>query len=275
VRILRRPETARALLLGFPSNEAAGTCVASIISAGITPAGLEMMDKLAADAAEAFCHPGYPGNAQAVLIVELDGVKAEVDHLIEKIEAIAEEAGATSVRASRDEEERLNFWAGRKNAFPAVGRISPDYFCMDGTIPRKRLAEVLSRMAEMSNRFGLRVANVFHAGDGNLHPLILYDANQPGELGSAEEFGAEILKLCVEVGGVLTGEHGVGVEKRDLMGVMFSEDDLKHQQRVKCAFDPAGRLNPGKMFPELHRCAELGRMHVHQGQVPFPHLPRF
>ncbi len=275
VRILPRPETARALLLGFPSNESAGNCVARIIGAGITPAGLEMMDKPAADAAEAFCHPGYPDNAQAVLIVELDGVKAEVDHLIGEVEDIAVEAGATSVRTSGNEEERLRFWAGRKAAFPAVGRISPDYFCMDGTIPRGRLAEVLARIATMSNQFGLRVANVFHAGDGNLHPLILYDANVPGELENAEKFGAEVLKLCVEVGGVLTGEHGVGVEKRDLMGVMFDEDDLKHQQRVKCAFDPAGRLNPGKVFPVLHRCAELGRMHVHRGQVPFPHLPHF
>ncbi|NQV20662.1 MAG: FAD-binding protein [Rhodospirillales bacterium] len=275
VRILPRPETARALLLGFPSSDTAGACVARIIGAGITPAGLEMMDKPAADAAEAYCHPGYPGNAQAVLIVELDGVPVEVDHLVEKVETLANETGATSVRASRDEDERLRFWAGRKSAFPAVGRISPDYFCMDGTIPRGRLSEVLGRMADMSDQYGLRVANVFHAGDGNLHPLILYDANIPGELEKAEEFGADILKLCVEVGGVLTGEHGVGVEKRDLMGVMFSDDDLKHQQRVKCAFDPEGRLNPGKVFPVLHRCAELGRLHVHRGQIPFPDLPRF
>lgn len=275
VRILPRPETARALLLGFPSIEAAGACVARIIGAGITPAGLEMMDKPAADAAEAFCHPGYPEDAQAILICELDGVSAEVDHLVERVEVLASETGATSVRASRDEEERLRFWAGRKAAFPAVGRLSPDYFCMDGTIPRGRLSEVLGRITEMSARYGLRVANVFHAGDGNLHPLILYDANIPGDLETAEKFGADILKLCVEVGGVLTGEHGVGIEKRDLMGVMFTEDDLKHQQRIKCAFDPEGRLNPGKMFPVLHRCAELGRMHVHRGQIPFPDIPRF
>jgi glycolate oxidase len=275
VRLLSLPETARALLLGFPSNSSAGACVASIIGAGITPAGLEMMDKLAADAAEAYCRPGYPDDAQAVLIVELDGVGAEVDHLVEKVEILAKEAGASSVRTSRDEEERLRFWAGRKAAFPAIGRISPDYFCMDGTIPRGQLPRVLARMAEMSAHFGLRVANVFHAGDGNLHPLILYDANVPGELETAEEFGAAILKHCVEVGGVLTGEHGVGVEKRELMGVMFSDDDLKHQQRVKCAFDPEGRLNPGKVFPTLHRCAELGRMHVHHGHMPFPDIPRF
>ncbi|HSG95976.1 MAG TPA: FAD-linked oxidase C-terminal domain-containing protein, partial [Afifellaceae bacterium] len=210
-----------------------------------------------------------------LLIVELDGPIEEVDHLVERVAAIAGECGAVSVRASRDEAERLLFWAGRKAAFPAVGRISPDYYCMDGTIPRHRLPEVLRRTAQMSSRYGLRVANVFHAGDGNLHPLILYDANNPGELERAEAFGAAILRLCVEVGGVLTGEHGVGVEKRDLMGEMFNEDDLKQQQRVKCAFDEKHLLNPGKMFPVLHRCAELGRMHVHKGQLPFPDIPRF
>jgi len=180
-----------------------------------------------------------------------------------------------SVRTSVDDTERAAFWAGRKAAFPAAGRVAPDYLCMDGTIPRRRLPDVLARMRELSEHHGLGVINVFHAGDGNLHPLILYDANQPGQLDTAEEFGADILKLCVEVGGVLTGEHGVGVEKRDLMPVMFSKVDLAQQQRVKCAFDPELLLNPGKMFPELHRCAELGRMHVHKGQVPFPDLPRF
>jgi glycolate oxidase len=209
------------------------------------------------------------------LIVELDGPAAEVDFLTGEVGRIASEKGAVYERASESEEERLSFWAGRKAAFPAVGRISPDYYCMDGTIPRSRLPEVLARMREMSAHYGLGVANVFHAGDGNLHPLIMYDANNPGELEKAEEFGADILKLCVEVGGVLTGEHGVGVEKRDLMGSMFDEGDLKQQQRVKCAFDPGALLNPGKMFPELHRCAELGRMHIHRGQMPFPDLPRF
>ena len=189
--------------------------------------------------------------------------------------AISESCGAVSVRVSESEEERLSFWAGRKAAFPAVGRISPDYYCMDGTIPRHKLPHVLTRISELSEQYGLRVANVFHAGDGNLHPLILYDANQPNELERAEEFGADILKLCVEVGGVLTGEHGVGVEKRDLMGEMFSKADLDQQQRVKCAFDPDGLLNPGKVFPTLHRCAELGRMHISRGQMPFPDLPRF
>jgi glycolate oxidase len=275
VRILKKPETARALLMGFPTTEQAGDCVASIIANGIIPGGLEMMDRPAIVAAEDFCHPGYPLDVEGLLICELDGPEAEVGHLIEVVGAIARQCGATVVRISRDEAERQRFWLGRKSAFPAVGRISPDYYCMDGTIPRAKLPLVLSRMREMSERYGLRVANVFHAGDGNLHPLILYDANQPGQLERTEEFGAEILKLCVEVGGVLTGEHGVGVEKRDLMPVMFNEDDLNQQQRVKCAFDPAQILNPGKVFPKLHRCAELGRMHIHRGETRFPDLPRF
>jgi glycolate oxidase len=275
VRLLPKPATARALLIGFPSNEAAGDCVARIIASGIIPGGMEMMDRPAIHAAEDFVHAGYPLDVEALLIVELDGPKAEVDELIERVREIAETAGSVSLRISETEEEREAFWAGRKAAFPAVGRISPDYYCMDGTIPRAALPLVLNRMAELSEKHGLRVANVFHAGDGNLHPLILYDANKPGELDTAEEFGADILRLCVEVGGVLTGEHGVGVEKRDLMPVMFSEDDLKHQQRLKCAFDPEQLLNPGKVFPTLHRCAELGRMHIRAGQLPFPDLPRF
>ena len=275
VRILKRPETARALLIGFPSGEAASDCVGQVIGAGIIPGGMEMMDGDAIRAAEAYAQCGYPLDAEALLIVELDGPEAEVDHLVGRVEAIARSCKALSIRASESEAERLRFWAGRKAAFPAIGRISPDYYCMDGTIPRHQLAKVLKRIARMSKRYGLRCANVFHAGDGNLHPLILYDANQPGELETAERFGAEILKLCVEVGGVLTGEHGVGVEKRDLMGLMFDEHDLNHQQRVKCAFDPDGLLNPGKMFPVLRRCAELGRVHVHRGQMRFPDLPRF
>jgi glycolate oxidase len=234
-----------------------------------------MMDRPAIKAAEEFVHAGYPLDVEALLIVELDGPRAEVDHLLERVQEIATTCGAVTCRASNSEEERLLFWAGRKAAFPAVGRISPDYYCMDGTIPRAQLPLVLRRMQEMSAKYDLRVANVFHAGDGNLHPLILYDANKPGELERAEEFGADILKLCVEVGGVLTGEHGVGVEKRDLMPAMFSEADLKQQQRLKCAFDENGLLNPGKVFPTLHRCAELGRMHVHGGQLAFPDLPRF
>ena len=261
--------------MGFPSVEQGGNCVASIIAAGIIPGGLEMMDHPAINAAEDFCGAGYPRDAQALLICEVDGPKAEVDHLIEVVSGIARQHGATYLKASESEAERALFWAGRKNAFPAAGRISPDYYCMDGTIPRGKLAFVLQRMQEMSRRHGLQVANVFHAGDGNLHPLILYDANRPGELERAEEFGADILKLCVEVGGVLTGEHGVGIEKRDLMETMFNEDDLKQQQRVKCAFDPGQILNPGKVFPKLHRCAELGRVHVHKGETRFPELPRF
>ena len=275
VRILPKPPGARALLLGFPTTEGAGDTVAAIIGAGIIPGGMEMMDRLAVQAAEAFVHAGYPLDAEALLIVELDGCEAEVDHLVSAVEDIAARHGAATCRASRSEEERLLFWAGRKAAFPAVGRLAPDYYCMDGTIPRKRLGEVLVRMKQMEGQYGLRVANVFHAGDGNLHPLILYDANMPGELERAEEFGNDILRLCVEVGGVLTGEHGVGVEKRDLMGTMFNEADLNQQLRLKCAFDPDGLLNPGKVFPQLCRCAELGRVHVHAGQVRFPDLPRF
>jgi glycolate dehydrogenase FAD-linked subunit len=275
VRILRRPETARAVLVGFATSEDAGDCVARIIGAGIIPAGMEMMDRPAIHAAEDFVHAGYPLDVEALLIVELDGPEAECTHLLARVEAIAMACRATVLKVSQSEDERLLFWAGRKAAFPAVGRISPDYYCMDGTIPRAQLPRVLARMREMQEQYGLRVANVFHAGDGNLHPLILYDANKPGELDRAEAFGADILRLCVEVGGVLTGEHGVGVEKRDLMPTMFSETDLAHQQRLKCAFDDKGLLNPGKVFPTLHRCAELGRMHVHAGKVAFPDLPRF
>ncbi|HWK00585.1 MAG TPA: FAD-linked oxidase C-terminal domain-containing protein [Xanthobacteraceae bacterium] len=275
VRILKKPETARAVLVGFPTSEQAGDCVARIIGDGIIPAGMEMMDKPAIAAAEAFVHAGYPLDVEALLIVELDGPEAECNHLLDKVSEIAKGTGATTLRVSNSEAERLAFWAGRKAAFPAVGRISPDYYCVDGTIPRAKLPLVLARMREFSEKHRLRVANVFHAGDGNLHPLILYDANESDELHRAEEFGADILKLCVEVGGVLTGEHGVGVEKRDLMPVMFNETDLAQQQRVKCAFDADGLLNPGKVFPKLHRCAELGRMHIHAGKVPFPDLPRF
>jgi glycolate oxidase len=275
VRILPRPTTARALLVGFPTTEDAANCVAAVIGAGIIPAGMEMMDRPAIHAAEAFVKVGYPLNVEALLIVELDGAPAEVDHLIDKVEAIARHHNATTIQSSRDETERLAFWSGRKAAFPAVGRISPDYYCMDGTIPRARLAEVLTRMRTMSEQYGLAVANVFHAGDGNLHPLILYDANKPGEIERAEAFGADILRCCVELGGVLTGEHGVGIEKRDLMGEMFSEIDLNQQQRLKCAFDAQGLLNPGKVFPTLHRCAELGRIHVHAGKLAFPDIPRF
>ena len=275
VRILKRPQTARAALIGFNASEDGGECVAKIIGSGIIPGGMEMMDRPAIHAVEEFVHAGYPLDVEALLIVELDGPQAEVDHLLARVQDIAKDCGAVTVRVSNSEEERLLFWAGRKAAFPAVGRISPDYYCMDGTIPRAKLPLVLRRVQELSAKYGLRVANVFHAGDGNLHPLILYDANKPDELQRAEQFGADILRLCVEVGGVLTGEHGVGVEKRDLMPAMFSEADLNQQQRVKCAFDGKSLLNPGKVFPTLHRCAELGRMHVHGGRTAFPDLPRF
>ncbi|MSO71757.1 MAG: FAD-binding protein [Alphaproteobacteria bacterium] len=275
VRVLKAPTAARALLMGFASSEAAGAAVGAVIGAGIIPAGMEMMDGKAIAAAEAFVSAGYPSDAEALLIVELDGPPEEVDELSSRVAEIARQVGATSVKASRDDAERARFWAGRKAAFPAAGRLAPDYYCMDGTIPRHRLPLVLARIRELSAHYRLEVANVFHAGDGNLHPLILYDANAPGELVRAEEFGADILRLCVEVGGCLTGEHGVGVEKRDLMPVMFNATDLAVQQRLKCAFDPDGRMNPGKVFPTLHRCAEEGRVHVHHGQTRRPDLPRF
>jgi glycolate oxidase len=275
VRILHKPETARALLVGFASSEDAGQCVADVISAGIIAAGMEMMDRLAIKAAEDFVHAGYPLDVEALLIVELDGPGIEVDQLIDRVTGIARKNKALSIRVSGSEDERLAFWAGRKAAFPAVGRISPDYMCMDGTIPRKALPTVLAGIADLSRKYNLRCANVFHAGDGNLHPLILFDANNPGELERAEGFGADILRLCVKSGGVLTGEHGVGIEKRDLMAEVFSEIDLAQQMRVKCAFDAGGLLNPGKVFPVLRRCAELGRMHVSAGKLPFPDIPRF
>ncbi len=275
VRLLRKPKVAQALLIGFPSEEQAGQCVADIIAHGIIPAGLEMMDRDAVHAAEAFVHAGYPLDVAALLIAELDGPEEEVEHLVASVEKIARDNGATLCRISGSEAERLAFWAGRKAAFPAVGSLAPDYFCMDGTIPRHRLAEVLNRIRDLSKKHGLRVANVFHAGDGNLHPLILFDANAPDELKRAEALGADILLLCVEMGGVLTGEHGVGIEKRDLMPAQFTEIDLNQQIRVKCAFDPDHLLNPGKVFPVLHRCAEMGRLHVSGGRLPFPELPRF
>ncbi len=275
VRILPRPEHQQALLIGFPSIEAAGSCVAAIIGRGLIPAGMEMMDRPAIHAAEAFVHAGYPLDVEALLIVEFDGPRAEIEEHVQIVQSLAARCGADHLRISGSERERLQFWAGRKAAFPAVGRISPDYYCMDGTIPRHRLPQVLGRINELSQVYGLAVANVFHAGDGNLHPLILYDASQGDQLERAERFGADILTLCVEVGGVLTGEHGVGVEKRDLMEVQFQPSDLEQQQRLKCAFDPDGLLNPGKVFPHLCRCAELGRVHVHAGGLRFPDVPRF
>src|SRR5437016_10508770 len=275
VRLLKKPEAARAVLVGFASSEDAGECVSRIIGAGIIPGGMEMMDGPAIRATEEFVHAGYPLDVEALLIVELDGPQAEVDHLLERVSAIAQGCGAANLRVSNSEQERLTFWAGRKAAFPAVGRISPDYYCMDGTIPRGKLPLVLARMREMSASYGLPVANVFHAGDGNLHPLILYDANAPGDLERAEELGGAILELCVSVGGSITGEHGVGREKINQMCVQFTAEEIEAFFAIKAAFDPAGLLNPGKAIPTLPRCAEFGRMHVHRGELPFAHLPRF
>ena len=275
VRILQKPETARALMVGFAEVEAAGQCVARNHRRRHHSGRHGDDGQPAIHAAEAFVHAGYPLDVEALLIIELDGPGVEVDELIKRVEAIAQGCGSTTCQISTSEAERNLFWAGRKAAFPAVGRISPDYLCMDGTIPRGKLPEALARIRDLSVKYDLRVANVFHAGDGNLHPLILYDANKPGEMERAEAFGADILRACVELGGVLTGEHGVGIEKRDLMPEMFSEIDLNQQQRLKCAFDAQGLLNPGKVFPTLHRCAELGRMHVHGGKLAFPEIPRF
>jgi glycolate oxidase len=255
--------------------EQAGVAVGEIIAAGIIPAGLEMMDKLAIQAAEDFVHAGYPTQAEALLLVEVDGVNQEVSDGIRAVYEVVKACGAVNVHTAIDEAERTRLWAGRKAAFPAVGRISPDYYCMDGTIPRGKLPQVLRRIAELSREYGLRVANVFHAGDGNLHPLILYDANRPGELARTEEMGGKILEACVEVGGTITGEHGVGVEKLGQMCVQFTPAELEVFHALKAAFDPAGLLNPGKAVPSLHRCSELGAMHVHHGRLPHPELPRF
>ncbi|MBK5939832.1 FAD-linked oxidase C-terminal domain-containing protein [Halochromatium roseum] len=275
VKLLPKPERAQALLASFDSVERAGAAVAEIIGAGIIPAGLEMMDNPAIRAAEAFVQAGYPVDAAAILICELDGFNAEVSVDVMRVRELLLTAGATEVRTAADDAERLRFWKGRKAAFPAVGRLSPDYYCMDGTIPRRELGSVLNRIAELSAEYGLAVANVFHAGDGNLHPLILYDANHPGELEKAETLGGAILELCVEVGGTVTGEHGVGVEKLNQMCVQFNSAELSQMHAVKAAFDPKGLLNPGKAVPTLHRCAEFGAMHVHHGELKFPELPRF
>jgi glycolate oxidase len=275
VRILPRPTTVGAMMLGFGSIEAAGACVASIISAGIVPAGLEMMDRPAIHAAEAFVQAGYPLDVAALLLIELDGTQTDVELRSAQVRSIADEHDAQCCHVATDETERARFWAGRKAAFPAAGRLAPDYLCMDGTIPRHQLPHVLKEIEQLSNKHGLGVVNVFHAGDGNLHPLILYDAEIPGQLERAEEFGADILRLCVQAGGVLTGEHGVGIEKRELMPLMFNDADLDQQLRVKCAFDQRTLLNPGKVFPQLRRCAEEGRVHVHRGAQRFPDLPRF
>ncbi|MCG8381377.1 MAG: FAD-binding protein [Gammaproteobacteria bacterium] len=275
VKLIPLPESSTLIMASFDEVTVAGEAVNTLISAGLIPAGLEMMDNLSLQAAEDFIHAGYPKSAAAILLCELDGIASEVDAETEIATQLLSQAGAKQMVHAKNAEEKNRLWAGRKNAFPAVGRISPDYYCMDGTIPRAQLAFVLSRIAEMSAETGLRVANVFHAGDGNLHPLILFDANVPGELENAETLGGRILELCVDVGGTITGEHGVGMEKINQMCVQFNDRELEQFHRLKAAFDPAGILNPDKAIPTLHRCAEFGAMHVHHGQLPFPDIPRF
>jgi glycolate oxidase len=275
VRLIPKPARARVIMASFASVETAGQAVTDVIAAGIIPAGLEMMDKRAVHMVEPFVKAGYDLDAAAILLCESDGTGEEVDDEITRMEAVFRKAGATRLQVSRSEQERLVFWAGRKNAFPAAGRVSPDYYCMDGTIPRRHLSRVLSAIEQMEDEYGLRCANVFHAGDGNLHPLIMFDSNLPAEVERAEKFGAAILELCVQVGGTVTGEHGVGIEKINQMCVQFTREELDAFAAVKAAFDPYGLLNPEKVIPTLARCAEYGKMHVHDGDIRFPELPRF
>jgi glycolate oxidase len=275
VKLVPKPEKARVIMASFDDVEKAGNAVAAVIAAGIIPAGLEMMDQPATRAVEEYVHADYDLDAKAILLCESDGTPEEVEEEIERTKAVLERSGATAMRVSGDERERLKFWAGRKAAFPAVGRISPDYYCMDGTIPRKQLGEILNFIAAMEKKYRLRCPNVFHAGDGNLHPLILYNANDPDELHRTEQFASEVLQKCIEVGGTVTGEHGVGIEKINEMCVQFSPAELEVFRGVKRAFDPAGLLNPAKNIPTLHRCAEFGKLHVRAGGLPHPELPRF
>lgn len=275
VRLIPSPKTARVIMASFATVEEASQAVTNVIASGIIPAGLEMMDQRATQVVEPFVQAGYDLNAAAILLCESDGTETEVEDEIARMMSVFEQAGATRLQVSTSEEERLTFWAGRKNAFPAVGRVSPDYYCMDGTIPRRYLGKVLHAIAEMEHTYGLRCANVFHAGDGNLHPLIMFDANIPDEIERAEAFGAAILELCVEVGGTITGEHGVGYEKINQMCVQFSRPELDAFSAVKKAFDPYGLLNPDKLIPTLVRCAEYGKMHISHGELPFPDIPRF
>ncbi|SFO07199.1 FAD-linked oxidase C-terminal domain-containing protein [Nitrosospira briensis] len=275
VKLTPRPQKAQVVLAAFDDIRKAGNAVANVIGAGIIPAGMEMMDQITTRAVEEYVHAGYNLEAAAILLCESDGAAEEVAEEIDRIDEIMIKSGATEIRISRDEAERLRFWAGRKAAFPAAGRVSPDYYCMDGTIPRKNLAQVLTGIEALSGKYGLRCMNVFHAGDGNLHPLILYDANRPGELELTEEFGAQILQMCIQAGGTITGEHGVGIEKIDQMCSQFKTAELQMFHAVKAAFDPDGLLNPGKAVPVLRRCAEHGAMHVHRGEEKFPELPRF
>lgn len=275
VKLIPKPQLARVIMASFDDVVKGGNAVASVIAAGIIPAGLEMMDKTSSRMVEPFVKAGYDIDAEAILLCESDGIPEEVEEEIARMSEVLKNSGATAIAVSQNEQERLKFWSGRKNAFPAAGRISPDYYCMDGTIPRKKLAQVLLGIAQMETKYGLRCANVFHAGDGNLHPLILFDANKPGEFHRAESFGAEILELCVEVGGTITGEHGVGIEKINSMCVQFSKQEIEAFIAVKRAFDTAFLLNPDKAIPTLQRCAEYGKMHVKGGQLKFADLPRF
>jgi glycolate oxidase len=275
VKILKSPEVAKAALIGFSNIEDAGRCVTEIIAKGIIPAGMEIMDKALTKATNDYCKAGYPVDAEAMMIVELDGTESEVNELINRVEEIAKKNKCSSVKISKSNEERLKFWAGRKAAFPACGDLAPDYMCMDGSIPKGKLAEVLKAIQKMSEKYQLPVANAFHAGDGNLHPLIMFNANDPEQMRKTEEFGSEILKYCVKVGGALTGEHGVGIEKRELMCEAFNDTDIQQQLDIKKALDPNSLLNPGKVYPILRKCAEEGRVHVHGGKTKFPDIPRF
>ena len=275
VKILQKPQTVKASLIGFPTIEDGGNCVSEIIASGIIPAGMEMMDKTLIHATDSFVKAGYPKDAESMLIVELDGNEIEVAELFEKVSQIAKKNNCSSIKISKNEKQRLKFWAGRKAAFPACGDLAPDYYCMDGTIPRGKLAEVLKEIGRLSKKYNLPVANAFHAGDGNLHPLIMYDANEKNALEKTEKFGEDILKYCVKVGGVLTGEHGVGVEKRELMCEMFNNNDIQQQIKIKKVLDESTLLNPGKVYPILRKCAEEGRVHVHRGKTKFPDIPRF
>ncbi len=275
VKLLPTPPSAKLIMAAFNSVEDAGSAVGKVIAEGIIPAGLELMDKPAMVAAEAFANCGYPTDSAALLLCELDGLEEEVTAQIKKVSSVFKACNVSELRVAESEEERLLLWKGRKSAFPAVGRLAPDYYCIDGTIPRGQLPYVLRRMEQLSAEYELPIANVFHAGDGNLHPLILFDANIPGETKRTEELGSRILLLCVEVGGTVTGEHGVGVEKINEMCVQFDEDSLVQFHAIKAAFDPDGLLNPGKAVPTLQRCAEFGAMHVHHGNIPFPNLERF
>ena len=275
VKLLPKPSSTKVLLVSFADVATAGQAVSNIIAHGIIPAGLELMDNASIRAADDFVNAGYPRDAAAILLCEIDGTLDEVNDQLKLAQNVLKESGATEIRVAKDEKERMKFWAGRKAAFPAVGRLSPDYYCMDGTIPRYQIADVLTRISQLSDEYQLPIVNVFHAGDGNLHPLILYDANIEGELERTEELGGKILEICVEVGGTITGEHGVGIEKIDQMCVQFNSAELTQFHAIKHAFDPSELLNPGKNIPTLHRCAEFGAMHVHHGKLPHPEIERF